>query len=55
MGYWAKRRGDYGNLVSTIKRISCVALEAACHLFGTDSQKEDCDTKFLGKFDMIEL
>ena len=32
MGYWATRRGDYGNHASTMKRISCVALQRGCHL-----------------------
>ena len=55
MGYWAIRRRYYGDLASTMKRISCVALEAACHLFGTDSYKKVCDAKFWDKSYMSEL
>ena len=55
MGYWATRRGDYCDPASTMKRISCVALEAGCHLFGTDYYKRVCDTKFWDKSYMSEL
>ena len=54
-GNRATSRWDYGNLASTMKRISCIVLEAGCHLFGTDSHKKDCDTEFWGKSYMSEV